>query len=72
MKFGMKIRMNTVSPLQCPAWRKLAAHAARFSFSGKSRRTAEAPGVRLDYSRQHIDRKGLELLAQLAEERGFD
>ncbi len=75
--------MNTKPPIECGAWQRLAAHAAQCRatriaelFSGDARRaarlTAQAPGVRYDYSRQRLDTPALELLAQLAAERGFD
>ena len=75
--------MNTTSPTACPAWKKLAAHAdtwrtARFADlqAGDPARArqmvADAPGVRLDYSRQLAGALTLQLLAQLAAERGFD
>ena len=75
--------MNTVSPLECTAWKKLEAHAASWRgarqadlHAGDPARArqlvAEAPGVRLDYSRQRAGALTLRLLAQLAAERGFD
>ena len=75
--------MNTRAPTDCPAWRKLEAHAegwraARLSdlFAGEPARArllvAEAPGLRLDYSRQRVGALTLKLLEQLAVERGFD
>jgi glucose-6-phosphate isomerase len=75
--------MNTTPPTACPAWRKLEAHAetwraARLAdlFASDSARprtmVAEAPGLRLDYSRQRLGALTLRLLAQLAAERGFD
>jgi glucose-6-phosphate isomerase len=75
--------MNTTSPLDCPAWKKLEAHADSWRkaqlgelLAGDPGRTrqliAEAPGVRLDYSRQRAGALTLRLLAQLAAERGFD
>ncbi len=74
--------MKTVSPTQCPAWAKLAQHAEswravhlRELFAGDAARgrqfAAEAPGVRLDYSRQRLGAMTLRLLAHLAAERGF-
>jgi glucose-6-phosphate isomerase len=69
--------MNTRSPIECPAWAQLLAHA-------ESRRTvqlrdllaarkliADAPGVRYDFSRQRVDAMTLRVLANLADERGF-
>jgi len=75
--------MNTTPPTACPVWRKLEAHAetwraARLSelFAGEPARAramaAEAPGLRLDYSRQRVGALTLKLLARLAAERGFD
>ncbi len=75
--------MNTIPPDQCPAWKKLQAHAGlasgvrlteRFAAdpARASRLIAQAPGLRLDYSRQRIDDAALALLAQLAAERGFE
>ena len=74
--------MNTTSPLDCPAWKKLEVHAdtwrtARLAelHAGDPARAkqmrAEAPGVQLDYSRQRVGALALRLLAQLAAERGF-
>jgi len=74
--------MNTTPPNECPAWQKLEAHAeswraarlAELLASDPARATrmvAEAPGVRLDYSRQCAGALTLHLLAQLAAERGF-
>ena len=75
--------MNTTSPLECPAWKKLEAHAETWrkarldellaGDSGRARELiAEAPGVQLDYSRQRVGALTLRLLIQLAAERGFD
>ena len=75
--------MNTTSPLDCPAWKKLEAHAdtwraAQLSdlLAGDPARPrqmlATAPGVQLDYSRQRVGALTLRLLAQLAAERGFE
>jgi glucose-6-phosphate isomerase len=75
--------MNTTPPTACPAWRKLQAHAESWRgahlgelFGGDAARAralvAEAPGVRLDYSRQRLGTLTLGLLAQLAAERGFE
>ena len=75
--------MNTTPPTDCPAWRKLEAHAESWRgaqlaelFSSDPARTmrlvAQAPGLRLDYSRQRIGALTLHLLAQLAAERGFE
>jgi glucose-6-phosphate isomerase len=75
--------MNTTSPTDCPAWKKLEAHADTWRkaqlaelLAGDPGRTrqliAEAPGVQLDYSRQRVGALTLRLLTQLAAERGFD
>jgi glucose-6-phosphate isomerase len=75
--------MNTTPPTACPAWRKLEAHAeswgaARLAelLAGDPARArtmaAEAPGLRLDYSRQRVGALTLKLLVQLAAERGFE
>ena len=75
--------MNTTSPLDCPAWKKLEAHADTWRAArlaellagdpGRARQmVAAAPGVQLDYSRQRVGALTLRLLAQLAAERGFD
>ncbi len=73
--------MNTTPPTDCPAWRALADHAARCAslralLEGDPARAAGfaagAPGVRLEYSRQRLDAAALELLCELAAERGFD
>jgi glucose-6-phosphate isomerase len=74
--------MNTRSPVECPSWAKLVQHAEswrtvhlRELFAGDSARgrvfTAEAPGVRYDYSRQRLGAMTLRLLTHLAGERGF-
>jgi glucose-6-phosphate isomerase len=75
--------MNTTPPTDCPAWRKLEAHAATWRaarlaelFGADPARAknlrAEGPGLSLDYSRQRVGALTLKLLAQLAAERGFD
>jgi glucose-6-phosphate isomerase len=75
--------MNTASPLDCPAWKKLEAHADTWRAArlaellagdpGRARQmVAAAPGVQLDYSRQRAGVLTLRLLAQLAAERGFE
>ena len=75
--------MNTTPPNACPAWHKLEAHAeswraarlAELLASDPARvrsMFAEAPGVRLDYSRQRAGALTLRLLAQLVAERGFE
>jgi glucose-6-phosphate isomerase len=74
--------MNTRSPVECPAWGKLAHHAEswrgvhlRELFAGDTARArqlvAEAPGVRYDYSRQRLGPMTVRLLTHLAAERGF-
>jgi glucose-6-phosphate isomerase len=74
--------MNTRSPVECPAWVKLVQHAQSwrtvhlrelFAADPARRRvfTAEAPGVRYDYSRQRLGAITLRLLTHLAAERGF-
>src|SRR5690349_422609 len=80
---SLRDEMNTTSPLDCPAWKKLEAHAntwraARLAelLAGHPERARQmvvtAPGVQLDYSRQRVGALTLRLLAQLAAERGFD
>jgi glucose-6-phosphate isomerase len=75
--------LNTTPPTACPAWRKLAAHAGDWRavtlgklFAEDPARAAslgaQAPGLRLDYSRQRVNRLTLGLLAQLAAERGVE
>ena len=75
--------MNTTPPTACPAWKKLEAHAATWRTArladlaagdpARARQmVAEAPGLRLDYSRQLAGALTLKLLAQFAAERGFD
>jgi glucose-6-phosphate isomerase len=74
--------VNTLSPVQCPAWAKLAQHAESWrgvqlrelfaSDASRSRQfVAQAPGLRYDYSRQRLGALTLRLLAHLAAERGF-
>ena len=74
--------MNTRPPTQCPSWAKLAQHAEswrgvhlRELFAADTARarqfSAEAPGVRYDYSRQRLGAMTLRLLTHLAAERGF-
>jgi glucose-6-phosphate isomerase len=75
--------MNTTPPTDCPAWKKLEAHAATWRSArgtelqegdpARARQmVAEAPGLRLDYSRQLAGALTVRLLAQLAAERGFE
>src|SRR6185436_19173275 len=79
---SLRLEMNTTSPLDCPAWKKLEAHADTWRAArlaellagdpGRARKmVAAAPGVELDYSRQRVGALTLRLLAQLATERGF-
>ena len=78
--------MNTRPPTQCPSWAKLAQHAESWrgvhlrelfaaQNGGQHARerqfSAEAPGVRYDYSRQRLGAVTLRLLTHLAAERGF-
>jgi len=75
--------MNLTPPTDCPTWKKLEAHAGTWRAArlaellagdpGRGRQMiAEAPGVRLDYTRQRAGALTLRLLVQLAAERGFD
>jgi glucose-6-phosphate isomerase len=74
--------MNTTAPTQCKAWAQLSTHAEswrgvhlRELFANDVARSvqfaAEAPGVRLDYSRQRAGAMTLRLLSHLAAERGL-
>jgi glucose-6-phosphate isomerase len=74
--------MNTTPPTECKAWSQLAQHAQswrpvhlREVFAGDAARAqqlaAQAPGLRLDYSRQRLGATTLRLLAHLAGERGL-
>ncbi len=74
--------MNTRSPVECPAWAKLAHHAESWrgvhlrellaADTARARQlVAEAPGVRYDYSRQRLGPMTVRLLTYLAAERGF-
>jgi glucose-6-phosphate isomerase len=74
--------MNTTPPSECRAWQQLANHAEswrsvhlRALFASDVARSvqlsAEAPGLRFDYSRQRVGAMTLRLLANLARERGF-
>jgi glucose-6-phosphate isomerase len=74
--------MNTTPPSECKAWVNLAHHVEswravhlRDLFSTDVTRpvlfAAEAPGVRLDYSRQRLGGMTLRLLSRLAAERGL-
>ena len=74
--------LNLTPPTACAAWPKLTAHAEgwralhlREIFAHDVARalqfTAEAPGVRYDFSRQRIGAITLRLLSHLAEERGL-
>jgi len=62
--------MNTTSPLQCPAWKRLEALAG-VSFRKTPGHVLEAAGVRFDFSRQRISREILDTLGELAGQRGF-
>jgi len=74
--------LNTTPPTDCPSWAKLAHHAESWRtvhlsdlFEHDVARgfqfQAEAPGVRLDYSRQRVGGLTLKLLIALANERGL-
>jgi glucose-6-phosphate isomerase len=74
--------MNTTSPLDCKSWQQLQHHAESWRevrlkdlFANDVARavqfTAEAPGIRYDYSRQRLGAMTLRLLANLAGERGL-
>ena len=74
--------MNTRTLTDCPSWQKLLVHAEswrtvhlRELFAGDAARparlVAQAPGIRLDYSRQRLGAMTLRLLAHLAGERGL-
>jgi glucose-6-phosphate isomerase len=74
--------LNTTPPTDCPSWAKLTHHAESWRtvhlsdlFSHDVARgfqfQAEAPGLRLDYSRQRVGGLTLKLLAALANERGL-
>ena len=74
--------MNTTAPTQCKAWSQLATHAESWKsvhlrelFAHDVARSvqfgAEAPGIRLDYSRQRVGAMTLRLLSHLAAERGL-
>jgi glucose-6-phosphate isomerase len=75
--------VNTQPPSRCEAWRALAALAAQRGSlriadllaanpARKDRFAAQAAGVRYDFSRQRLDAQGLELLLQLARQRGLE
>ena len=72
--------MNLTPPTECRAWAQLAQHAESWKsvhlrelFANDVARAvqlaAEAPGVRLDYSRQRVGAMTLRLLSHLAAER---
>src|SRR2546428_1561785 len=73
--------MNTTPPTECKSWQQLTDHVEswrsvhlRNLFANAAARrqfTAEAPGLRYDYSRQRLGAMTLRLLANLANERGF-
>ncbi|MCP5240844.1 MAG: glucose-6-phosphate isomerase [Zoogloeaceae bacterium] len=71
------------SPCETPAWQALAAHAAalrdtrlRTLFGEEPRRferfSLAAAGLTLDYSKNRVDARALELLFALARERGLE
>jgi len=73
---------NTTPPTECKAWANLAHHAEswrtvrlRDLFANDVARAvqlvAEAPGVRLDYSRQRLGAITLRMLSHLAVDRGL-
>src|SRR5688572_8348350 len=75
--------VNTQPPTRCGAWKALAALAAKSDSlrvadllaadpARKNRFAAEAAGVRYDFSRQRLDAGTLDLLLQLAQQRGFE
>ena len=75
-------KQNTTPPTECKAWSQLATHAESWKgvhlrelFANDVARSvqfvAEAPGVRLDYSRQRVGAITLRLLSHLAAERGL-
>jgi glucose-6-phosphate isomerase len=75
-------KQNTKPPTDCRAWSQLATHAESWKgvhlrelFANDVARAvqfgAEAPGVRLDYSRQRVGAMTLRLLSHLAAERGL-
>ncbi len=74
--------MNTTSPLSCPSWPRLAAHASTWTgtrtadlYTHDARRAetfmAAAPGMRYEYGRQRVTQLTMRLLLQLAQDRGF-
>ncbi len=74
--------MRTIPPTECKAWAQLAQHAESWKgvhlrelFAADVARSvqfgADAPGVRLDYSRQRVGAMTLRLLSHLAGERGL-
>jgi glucose-6-phosphate isomerase len=76
------VTLNSTPPTDCPAWAKLAVHAAGWKearladlFAGDERRAAQfvarAPGLELDYSRQRCGALTVRLLTRLAAERGL-
>ena len=64
--------MNTRPPTECPSWVQLAQHAGSSRLENNPQFSAQAPGVRFDFSRQRLGPVTLRLLAHLAAERGFD
>jgi glucose-6-phosphate isomerase len=74
--------MNTTSPLECKSWAQLQHHAESWrgvrlkdlfanDVARSTQFTAEAPGIRYDFSRQRMGAMTLRLLANLAAERGL-
>ncbi len=74
--------MNTTPPTACPAWAQLAVQAARLRALPLAELFAQDPqraqrfaaagaGVRLEYSRQRVDERVMQLLLQLAAQRGL-
>jgi glucose-6-phosphate isomerase len=74
--------MNTTPPVACPAWSQLASLAGRPGTLPLADRFAQDPqrarqfaaagcGIHIDYSRQLLDERALQLLLQLAAQRGL-
>ncbi len=79
---GATLRVTPASPTSRPAWQALAAHHARTAqrsmrelFAADAQRgqrfTLDAAGLYLDYSKNRVDDRTLELLAALAVECGL-
>ena len=75
--------MNTKSPTYYPSWRELRSQAKAIRATSLARLFADdplrpeklvagLPGLQLDFSRQCVDARTLDLLTQLAVERGFE